>query len=184
MDVEGGTWTWSPGIDLSWLASGRLSLVSAINWKQWFGRPRWIETAADGRPLFGALELKQLEANLRGTFAFSRNLTLQWFGQFLRSAQHYPRTWELSSAFDPPCQDAACAPMPPGAHDQDLTSLIVNAIARWEFRPGSTLFVVYTHNHQVSGTRGAFGLGSAADGLAAMPADNVLAIKLSYLWAL
>ncbi|HJZ84790.1 MAG TPA: DUF5916 domain-containing protein [Polyangia bacterium] len=183
LDVEGGRWTWAPGADANALLGGRVQLGLSLTWRQWFGRPRWIDTAADGYPLFGTLDLEQLEATLRATAAFSREVTLQLFSQFLRSAQRYPRVWELLDPFTPPCQDGACLPNP-SAYDRDLTSLIINAVLRWEFHPGSTAYLVYTHNHQVRGVGDQLALGHALDALGSTPADNVIALKLTYLWAL
>lgn len=178
LDNEAGTQTWSPGMNFNWTGN-RVQLGGTVQWNQWFARPRWVDTAADGLPLFGDLDLKQLELDLRTTLAFSRDLTLQLFTQLLRSASHYERLRELA---DP---RTLVTPMSaPPSHDGDLTSLIVNAVMRWEFHPGSTLFAVYTHNHQVGTARGDFRFGSALGDLGSSPADNVIALKLSYLWAL
>src|SRR5262249_43306876 len=108
-NYEGGTFTINPGLDANLLVGGRIELSLNASWSQWFGRRRWIDTAANGLPLFGALELRQLELNLRGTAAFTRDLTIQLFGQMLRAAQHYPRLYLLR---DPltllPCDPGAC----------------------------------------------------------------------------
>src|SRR5262249_5764128 len=131
--------------------------------------------------------LEQLELTLRTTLSLSRDFTLQVFSQFLRSAQRYPAVSEQTSAEasmlctgSGACPEAAA----PGAYDADLTSLIVNAVLRWEFLPGSTLYVVYTHNHQIQGQNGELALDRSWDALTSSSADNLVAIKLSYLWAL
>ena len=164
--------------DLTILAGGRLQLVAHVGYTRWLAWPRWIATGPQSQlPLFGTLDLDQIEGTLRGTFAFSRTLTLQMFSQVLESTQRYAHIAQLVDPFHFASCDpgAACideAPM--GSYNADFGSLIVNAIARWEFRPGSTLFLVYTHNHQVAGL----------SQLAQSPADNVLAIKLSVLQGL
>ena len=167
-DVESGTWTWFTSLEGNLLAGGRVQLGARAGWTQWLGRPRWVTTADDGLPLFGDLEMGQLELTLRAQAAFTRTMTLQLFTQVLQSDQHYPRLRELIDArtFAPPMTTAN--------YDQNLTSLITNAVLRWEYQPGSTLFVAYTHNHQAP-TLAALGTGSA---------DNVLALKLSYLWSM
>jgi hypothetical protein len=177
VDSEGGAATWNPGVNFTWLGN-RVQLGGKLAWNQWFGRPRWVDKF-EGRPLFGDLDLKQFEVDLRTTVAFSRDWTVQVFTQLLRSASHYEQLRELQ---DPRTLVASMAA--PGSYDGDLTSLIVNAVMRWEFHPGSTFYIVYTHNHQVGTTRGDFRFGSALGDLGSSPADNVLAMKLSYLWAL
>jgi hypothetical protein len=186
VDVEGGTWTLSSGLDANVHVGQHLQLTAVVNWRQWFDRPRWITTAGDGLPLFGDLDLRELEISLRATGTFTRDLTLQVFGQLVRSAQHYDRIGELTNPSTLMyCPTTSCATdVLPDGPDVTVTSLIVNAILRWEFRPGSTLFLVYTHHHQVDGNGGRFDLGGALDTLAHSAADNVIAVKLSYLWAL
>src|SRR5262249_10185736 len=185
-NYEGGKFTINPGLDANLLVGGRIELSASAGWSQWFGRRRWIGTGSSGLPLFGALELEQLEVTLRGTAAFTRDLSLQLFGQLLRSAQHYSSVYVLRDPLTlTPCEPATCMEAdPPASYDRDLTSLIVNTVLRWEFRPGSTLYVVYTHNHQIQGQRGRFALGDSLSALGSTPADNVIALKLSYLWAL
>jgi len=180
--------TYNLSLDPTLLLAGRLQLDLHVGWNQWLDRPRWVEQGtASGLPIFGQLDLKQLELTARGTLAFSRDLTVQLYSQLLRSVQHYPRAFVLT---DPhtfmPCDPGSLCPdaVAPGAYDADLTSLIVDAIVRWQFRPGSTMFLVYTHNHQVGGGSGRFDLLGGLSSLGASPADNVLALKLSYLWAL
>ena len=175
------SWTANFTTDLRVLTGNRLQLGLHLGWLSHFDRPRWVaaETMAPFKPLFGVLEMRQFETSLRGTLAFTRDLTLQVFSQLLVSQQHYPHVMELADARTfVPCDDAStCAnAAAPGYYDANLSSLIVDAIARWQFRPGSTVFMVYTHNHQVS--------SSSLSSLTQSPADNVIALKLSYLWAL
>jgi hypothetical protein len=165
--------------DLTFLAGGRLQLVAHLGYLRWLSWKRWVATGAQsGLPLFGTLDLDQVEVTLRGTFAFSRNLTLQVFSQVLQSSQRYANIYQLADPFRfVPCDagtDCVDA-MANGRYDADFGSLIVDSILRWEFRPGSTLFLVYTHSHQVTADLAALGRG---------PADNVLAIKLSVLQGL
>ena len=42
--------------------------------------------------------------------------------------------------------------------DFNLKSLRVNLVARWEFRPGSTLYLVWTQRRQDAGVSGDFSL--------------------------
>jgi hypothetical protein len=64
--------------------------------------------------------------------------------------------------------------------DVRFRSLRGNAVLRWEYRPGATLFVVWSHN------RGAFEPGAVYGGLSdvrslfALPLENVLLVKVNY----
>ena len=64
--------------------------------------------------------------------------------------------------------------------DFTVRSLRLNAIFRWEFRPGSTLFFVYTQQRQNRGATAEFDLGSDINALWDTPADDVLMVKATY----
>ncbi len=61
--------------------------------------------------------------------------------------------------------------------DFTIRSLRANGVLRWEFRPGSTLFLVWQQQRGVSTSDGDFRLGRDLNGLLSGPSDNVLAIK-------
>jgi hypothetical protein len=67
--------------------------------------------------------------------------------------------------------------------DFNFKSLRVNAVFRWEWRLGSTLYVVWTQNRQDSTSLGRFELGNDASDLFAAPADDVLLVKFTYRFA-
>ena len=64
--------------------------------------------------------------------------------------------------------------------DFTVRSLRANAIFRWEFRPGSTLFVVWTQQRQDRTGTGDFDLGDDVNALFTAPADDVVMVKVSY----
>ena len=55
-----------------------------------------------------------------------------------------------------------------------------NAVLRWEYRPGSTLFAVWSQGRDHYASDGGFALGSDLRTLMGQPADNVLMVKASY----
>ncbi|MGH7521353.1 MAG: DUF5916 domain-containing protein [Gemmatimonadales bacterium] len=60
-------------------------------------------------------------------------------------------------------------------------SLRGNAVLRWEYRPGSTLFVVWTRSSQIDDLpRGQIDLGSDVGDLFQGPAENIFLVKVSY----
>jgi hypothetical protein len=65
---------------------------------------------------------------------------------------------------------------------QDFTfrSLRGNAVLRWEYRPGSTLFVVWTRSGESSLGRGNIDFGSDAGALFRGPSANIFLIKVNY----
>ena len=59
-------------------------------------------------------------------------------------------------------------------------SLRGNAVLRWEYRPGSTLFLVWTRSCSAFGSSPQFGGLSDLGRLCEGPSDNVFAVKLNY----
>ncbi len=67
-----------------------------------------------------------------------------------------------------------------GQRDFTLRSLRGNAVLRWEYRPGSALFLVWQQDRGGVGEGGAFDLGRDADALFGAPASNVFLLKATY----
>ena len=67
-----------------------------------------------------------------------------------------------------------------GDRDFNVRSLIGNAVLRWEYRPGSTIFFVWQRRQSGSISRGDFDISRDLDALLAAPADNRFMIKVNY----
>ncbi|HSL71444.1 MAG TPA: DUF5916 domain-containing protein, partial [Longimicrobiales bacterium] len=64
--------------------------------------------------------------------------------------------------------------------DFSVRSLRGNAVLRWEYRPGSTLFVVWQQQRAGVGRPGDFKLGRDTGGIFDDSPDNIFLVKLSY----
>ncbi|HEU4952753.1 MAG TPA: DUF5916 domain-containing protein [Holophagaceae bacterium] len=152
------------------------------------GTRAWLETAGDapspvpgqapGTPLTGLRRLAEFNQTLRISYAFSPRLTLQMFSQWLEDAwdyrdlRAYQDDWTLVPA----------ATSDPTAFNDRLWTL--NLITRWEFQPGSALFLVYTHGASTDAlTSGRAALSPVSDlaALSHLPSDDVLQMKVSWL---
>jgi hypothetical protein len=129
--------------------------------------------------------LRQTTVSLttRVDFAFSPRLTLQLYAQPFASAGRFDRYAEVVSPRAARTADRvrAFAQGPrlfdPEFHVRDLHA---NLVLRWEYRPGSALFVVWSQQRQAA-LAGPFthALGEVFGPFALPPADTVL-VKLSY----
>jgi len=142
------------------------------------GEPRWLETQA-GTPVVGLRRLTQLNQILRVAYAFSPDLTVQAFAQWLDAAWVFR---DLKACLE----DES---LKPGATaDQTAFSSRlwnVNLITRWEFRPGSTLYLVYTHGVSTDALlndRAALRPWTDLQDLRHLPSDDVVQLKLSWLF--
>ncbi|MFW6193759.1 MAG: DUF5916 domain-containing protein, partial [Gemmatimonadota bacterium] len=62
----------------------------------------------------------------------------------------------------------------------NLRSLRGNAVLRWEYRPGSTVFLVWQQDRRDEARTGEFDLSRDVDGLLGAPAENTFIVKVSH----
>jgi hypothetical protein len=158
-------------------------------------------TATFGRRyLFARLNQNTLSASVRLNWIFTPRLSLELYAQPLLSSGDYreykelaqPRTYEfaLTGPASPIGADQlAVTPATPGVAALEfadpnfsLASLRGNAILRWEYLPGSTLFLVWTQNRSDTVLDGEFRLGKGVSRMFGGAADNVFLVKVSYWW--
>jgi len=65
-----------------------------------------------------------------------------------------------------------------------VRSLVGDAVFRWEYRPGSTLFVVWQRVQEDEAGTGNFRLGRDLNALITAPARNAFIVKLNYWFGL
>jgi len=155
------------------------------------GEPRYIATASPPEYLFAAQTSATAGATLRAAYAFSPELSLQFYTQLFAAWVHYgPRlvcaaACPVGTRARVDLSSLTHEALPPTATDPDsvLATLNVNLVLRWEYRLGSTLFLVYTRaqNPALVPTPGgtSFELRPILEGRAS--SDFVMA-KLAYWW--
>ena len=67
-----------------------------------------------------------------------------------------------------------------GRPDYVFEQLNANALLRWEYRPGSTLFVVWSQGRTADSDPTSFDIGAQSRDLFRTPATNVLLVKVSH----
>ncbi|HEY6909545.1 MAG TPA: DUF5916 domain-containing protein [Myxococcales bacterium] len=125
--------------------------------------------------LMAPQQARSVSATLRATYAFTPHLTLQTYmqlfsagisyGRILRAQVNEPfrRTVRLDEL-----QPATTADKPKDSYDDRQAALNVNLILRWEWRTGSTFYLVYAHQ-------------SSADVTPALPSRLDLGAELNTL---
>ena len=137
---------------------------------------------------------------LRASYAISSRLTLQLYAQPFLSAGEYHALGTVADAraasfgervrpfapdaVAPASGDQLEARTPSGTlrfdrPDYSVAELNANAVLRWEYRPGSAIFVVGSQGRSYEGDA-ASGIGSQARDLFAVPATNVVLVKVSH----
>jgi hypothetical protein len=198
----------SPGIDAFVTDRLQIGITPEFGWVRegWQYVGQAVSAAATPvtrrRYLLGQLHQRELSLTTKATQAFSPHLTLQWYAQaFVSNGQFAgfsevlaPRAERASDrvvaiasnrlafdsesatyALDAGSNAAAVFPDPAFAE----RSLHLNALLRWEFSPGSTMFLVWTQERSDPGVA-RFQLGRDWQRLTRAPPANALQLKLSY----
>ena len=156
------------------------------------------------RYVFGDIEQRELGMELRLQWILSPRLSLQTFLEPLVSSGRFARYKELrtprSFEFDVYGEDlgtitrdeaAGIVEVDPDAggpaasfqfRERDFTvrALLGNAVLRWEFRPGSTLFVVWQQQREEEDALADFSATRRPMEAFRVPAENVLLMKVAY----
>ena len=153
------------------------------------GTRAWLETVgqapspvpgqAPGTPLTGLRRLSSFNQTLRVSYAFNPSLTVQMFSQWMEDAYDYR---DLRAYQDDWTLTPATTTDPTAFNDR---LWVLNLITRWEFKPGSAFYVVYTHGASTDAlTSGRAALSPVADlaTLSHQPSDDVVQMKLSWLF--
>lgn len=182
-------WNVNPGVE--WKPAPNIILSVGPGYSRNVENAQYVVTVTDPtatatfgqRYVFGRLDQTTFSANIRLNWAFSPTMSLQTFLQPLISAGEYtdfkslarPRSYE----FDPY--------PPPFDPDFNFKSLRGNAVFRWEYMPGSTLFLVWTQE-RVDGDfgpeAGDFNFRRNFDDLTDADKNNIFLAKLSYYFSL
>ncbi|MDQ3766677.1 MAG: carbohydrate binding family 9 domain-containing protein, partial [Actinomycetota bacterium] len=94
-------------------------------------------------PIFGARDTRSMDLTLRGTYTLTPNLSFQLYGQLFLARGRYERMQILQNRDQLAAFDAF-----PKRNDFSFSSLQSNTVLRWEYRPGSTLYAVWTHGRR------------------------------------
>jgi hypothetical protein len=162
------------------------------------------------RYIFTDMVYKELSAQLRIDWTLTPTLSVQVFAQPLISSGSFtnfkefmrPRTFDFrtfgtegssitsnvnsegsvdSYDLDPDGNGPAPA-MNVSNPNFNFVSLRGNAVLRWEYTPGSTLFLVWTQSRSDNITDGSFNMGKSFDRLGISAPDNIFMVKLTYWW--
>ncbi len=137
--------------------------------------------------VFGRLEQTTWDLTLRSSLLLDRNRSLQLYLQpYLTNGDYSDPRWLAT----PDSYDLRPYQLDAASHDFNFAALNLNLVYRWEYRPGSTLFLVWTHSKSHYEERGMAGDPArwtndfrAADLTDSEPRNTFLA-KFSYYFSI
>jgi hypothetical protein len=183
-DVEDGS-SRSSYLDLRFNPSARVQTSTRIDYRRTHAIAQWIanlDATGDGSVdhVYGVLDSRVVDVTLRGTFAVDQDLTFELFAQPFVAVGDYSDFRRLArpSSFDFEPVEIAFDP------DFNRKSLRGNAVLRWEYRPGSTLFLVWNVLGTDLSRPGEFSLRRDFADALGVPRNNVFMLKATYWLAM
>jgi hypothetical protein len=145
---------------------------------------RWLKAIVDEdgnrQDIFGEQYLRSFDMTLRGTFTFTKDLTLQLYAQPFVAAADYTNFKRLVPPDSYEYVDATVYDETVERPDFDWDSFNSNVILRWEYRPGSTLFLVWTQAREYKDNLGNFDFRRDIDALFDTVPGNTFLVKANY----
>lgn len=206
---DGGGRSLSSGVTMQYRPRSNLTLSFGPSIEDRRDNAQYLTRVADAtetvtfgnRYVFAEIEQKTASAELRLDYSMTPNLSFQLYAQPLISSGRYSefkqlargRTYDFTvygqdngSTYDANTGEVypdGAGPAPSfnvGQPDFTFRSIRGNAVVRWEYMPGSTLYLVWTQNRAADESIGEFDLNRSLSQLSRTEADNVFLVKFSH----
>ncbi|MCG8422369.1 MAG: carbohydrate binding family 9 domain-containing protein [Proteobacteria bacterium] len=191
---ESGTWWTGASAELIVQARSNLDIRIGPRISRYVSNEQYVDETPDAesgapRYILARMEQTTVGVTLRMNYTFMPTLSVQLYAQPFISTGAYrnykavtnPRANRYDDRFEmfDPAQ-ATDFELP----DFNFRQLNSNLVLRWEYLPGSALFLVWSHGRLNEDTHGRFELGNELDALTDEPGEHVFLLKLNYWYAL
>ncbi|MFB3854770.1 MAG: DUF5916 domain-containing protein [Vicinamibacterales bacterium] len=160
-----------------------LSVSSGIHFEKQNEDTQWVDNLGEApatRYVFGRIRQTTLGVTTRVNYTITPELSVQVYAQPFVSAGLYsdfkrlvrPGATNFASQFEP----FAYA----GEPDFNYRSFRMTNVLRWEYRPGSAIYVVWQQGREDSSSDGRFRFGRDVRSMFDLRATNVFLVKCSY----
>jgi hypothetical protein len=177
-----GSSGWSASPFTTWRPTPALQVSTSLNVNANVADSQWVEnleTSIGPRYVFGRIDQTTVGVSARVNYTIRPNLTLQIYARPYVSAGVYSNFKTLAAGraaqYDDRYTPFAYASNP----DFNYLSFRTTNVLRWEYRPGSALFVVWQQGREDVTARGDFRFGRDVGDAFAAPSTNVLLVKFS-----
>lgn len=178
-----GTTRLNMGPSVTWRPTTATSVSAGYRYNKNNDDAQWVTNEeADGgtRYVFARLKQRTSAFTFRVNYTLTPDLSVQMYAEPFVSAGQYTdykllvdgRAAEYTERFRPYAYT--------GNADFNVRSFRTTNVLRWEYKPGSSLFVVWQQNRSGFADIGDFDFGRDFGGVFSAPAHNVFLVKLSY----
>jgi hypothetical protein len=183
-DDDGSNWH-SFGTTLTYRPTTALKVILSPDFTTQRNFAQYVTQRADAtytptygvRYVFGTLDQRTLNMGIRTEWTVNARLSFQLYVQPFIASGDYSAFKQLARARTADYTPYAGAV---GNPDFNLRSVRGNAVVRWEFRPGSALYVVWNENRSEVAPVGDFRFRRDFSALPSAPSTDVFMVKISY----
>jgi hypothetical protein len=205
-----GGWNLNGSLNLRFIPTSSLEISSGPSFGRTHAVAQYVDSTVDpvavatfgSRYVFATLNQKEFSLQTRVNYVLSPKVSVQVYLQPLVSVGDYlgfkefarPRTFEFTRygidrgglTYDPVAKRYTVEPGDGGASfgfkdpDFNFKSLRLNAIFRWEWKPGSAMYLVWTEGREDLAHPGEFAFRRDFGSTFAAPANDVLMFKIAY----
>jgi hypothetical protein len=184
-DYQFGGWAWAAGIDLGLKTSTRWNLTAGPSISRSRSSAQFVDAVDDPayqatygrRYVFTPLDQTSVALETRLNVTFSPTLSLETYVQPLLSSADYGDPVQLAA---PKTYDFAPYAGTVANNDFNLRSLRGNAVLRWEWREGSTVYLAWQQSRSNLEPIGDFEFGRDRRALFGTRPDNIFLVKANF----
>jgi hypothetical protein len=181
-DRDGSSWyNFSPGVDVK--PTTALNVGLFLSYDRNTRDAQWVRaegSAPDVHYVFGRLDQTTTSVTTRVNYTITPTLSLQLYARPFVSAGDYANFRELVNPLGHRNADRYQAYGYAGNPDFNVLSFRSTNVLRWEYRPGSALFVVWQHGREGFAQHGNYSFGRDFGDVFGSPQSNALLIKLAH----
>jgi hypothetical protein len=168
---------------VNWRPSSAVSVNTGFRYNMNNDDAQWVENVDDNgitHYVFGRLKQRTSSFTFRVNYTITPELSIQTYAEPFVSAGEYTNYREV---VNPRALEHAARYAPYAYADNadfNYRSFRTTNVMRWEYKPGSALFIVWQQGRQDELDYGNFRFGRDFGGIFAAPANNTFLVKFSY----
>ncbi len=166
---------------LTFRPTAALTISPGVRYSEGRNEQQWVEALELDRThyVFGRIDHTTLAMTLRVNYTMTPRLSLQLYAEPFTSTGRYTNFKELVNGRAP--YDQQYSPYAYGGNpDFRYTSLRTTNVLRWEYRPGSTVFVVWQQGREQYDERSHYSIGHNVGDIFSAPGANVFLVKVAH----
>ena len=170
---------------VNWRPTRAFRLEAGLRLRRNTDDAQWVENIDDDAGVthyvFGRLQQRTVAMTFRLNYTLSPNLSFQSYMEPFVSTGHYETYKQLTDARADNYADRYAPYAYADNADFNFRSFRTTNVLRWEYQPGSALFVVWNQGRQerIEGENGQFDFGRDFGGVFDTPSRNVFLVKFS-----